>query len=101
MNRRFVALGFVLSGTGAVFALIYRSYLKRRIQRLLGFGCDDNVSVDDSGKTDIPSPATTARGHLGATKDIPLLTMEEVTMPLQSDIAIRYNHSILSFRGFP
>jgi hypothetical protein len=80
MYRRFVILGAVLSGTGAVLALFYRSaYVKRKIRRLLGYVCDDDsLSGDGSEKVDISSQVTRSRGYAGATKDTPLLAMEEV-----------------------
>ncbi len=80
MYRRFVILGAVLSGTGAVLALFYRSaYVKRKIRRLLGYVCeDDSLSGDGSAKADISSQVTRSRGYAGAAKDTPLLAMEEV-----------------------
>ena len=46
LSRHFVIIAAV-SGTGALLALIYRSAnLNRRIQRLLGYGCDDSVGSE-------------------------------------------------------
>ncbi len=46
LSRHFVIIAAV-SGTGALLALIYRSAnLNRRIQKLLGYGCDDSVGSE-------------------------------------------------------
>jgi hypothetical protein len=81
MNIRVVFWGAIFSGAGATLALIYRSsYLKRRIRRLAGFECDDSLPELNFENNDTLTQAMTARGHVGSTKDIPLLAMEEVTM---------------------